>query len=370
MVKSKILHIITQSEWGGAQRHVFDVARALQDEYQIAVACGGSGLLVDKLKSDGVRVFPLQYLLRRISPTQDRQALSEIRALLRHYQPDLVHTHSTKAEILGNLAARLERIPCVFTAHGFVFNEPMCTLKRQVYVSLERWANTKTKKIICVSEYDRQSALRERIVSEEKLVVIHNGVDPCPDFSRGKTENKMKKSVIGTVANLYPNKGLEYLIDAVSLVNAKHSNSEFCVIGEGKMRGYLETLIAQKRIKNMKLLGFRENVLEEMKRFDVFVLPSLKEGFPYAILEAMSVGLPIVATRVGGIPEAIENGVSGLLVDPARSQPLASAISRLLDDTSLADQFGTRTREIVRSRFSLQVMARNMKNLYNEILNH
>lgn len=352
----KILYIITQSQWGGAQRYVFDLAVGFKDEFEVAVACGAGGNLIGRLEKESIQVFRLENMVRQISPWRDLLCFWELYFLIRRQRPDIVHTNSSKAEILGNMAARLAGVKkIIFTAHGFAFNEDAGFLKKRIYIFWEKIANLFSDKIICVSNFDMERALENGIASREKMIVIHNGIKNRERFEIAKVEKE--KFIIGSVANLYENKGLKYLIRAAAILKDKNlGNLEFQIIGEGPARKFLEAEIEKFKLDNFKLLGFREDVESQMKNFDLFVLPSIKEGFPYVILEAMSLGLPIVATGVGGVPEAVIDEENGLLVESKNPDDLAEKIGILIVNQKLRKVFGNQGYVLAREKFSFAKM--------------
>lgn len=368
MKKAKILYLITQSQWGGAQKYVFDLAKNFRNKFAVVVAFGGDGELKNRLDTENIRNFTLPNLVREIDPLKDFWGFWEIYRLIQKEQPDIVHTNSSKAEILGNLAAWLHRIPVVFTAHGFVFNEPMHRWKKSFYIFLERLANKFTHTLICVSDYDRTGALLHRIAPEKKLVAIHNGIG-SENFPTGnnKPPKKDAKFILTTIANFYPTKGLPYLIEAADILSRKFDNLEFWIIGDGQERFFLEKLIRHYNLKNVILWGFQNNSQTYLEKSDIFVLPSVKEGFPYTILEAMAAGLPIVATRVGGIPEAIKDGENGFLVPPSDSQALAQKIFVLIESSGERIRMSKKNRARVAELFSLDLMLRKTEEIYNQL---
>ena len=370
-MKKKILYLITQSSWGGAQKYVFDLAIGFQDKFEVVVACGGNGELIKKLQAKNVQVFPLKYLVRKIRPVKDFLGFWEIYFLIRKEKPDVVHTNSSKAEILGNIAAwlarfaefRRARVPkIVFTAHGFVFNEEMIFLKKTFFVFWEKLASLFADKIICVSEFDRQKGIENKIAQEKKFVTIHNGIEISGDISHKISKEKI---VVGTVANFYRNKSLETFIQAAGILHDRGiENVEFQIVGDGAERSFLESEIERLQLEDFRLLGFQKNGLECMKEFDVFVLSSIKEGFPYVILEAMSLGLPIVATKVGGVPEVVVDGQNGFLVEPKNAEELADKIEDLIRDPEKRRYFGNHNQEKIRQRFSFFEMRKKVEKIY------
>jgi len=397
----KILYIITQSEFGGAQRYVFDLAANLSGEFNICVAAGGNpnGELFQKLKEKNIKNIYLRNLKRAINPWHDSQAFLEIRRLIKNEQPDVVHLNSTKAGIIGSLAARscfMLRVPCcvVYTAHGWVFNEPMPWLKKKAYLWLEKFTARYKDKIICVSKYDRQTALKKSF-SNDKLLTIHNGINfeklnflpkeearkalsakiPLnPPFKKGEENLSMTQpindsatQIIGTIANLYKTKGIEYLIEAANILYTKHliQNTKFIVIGKGAERSKLETLIKKYSLENnFFLTGHIQEARKYLKAFDIFVLPSVKEGFPYALLEAASAEIPIIATEVGGVPEIIKNNKTCILAKTKNSQDLAEKINEILNNRELSETMTRNAANSVKENFSLQRMIEQTKKAY------
>lgn len=376
----KVLHIITLSEWGGAQKYVYYLAtRVPKEKYRITVTCGGDDELIDILRDKNVRVIPQRYLVREINPIKDFLAFIKLYKLMRREKVQIVHCNSSKAGILGRLAAKLAKIPVViFTAHGLVINEPMHWLKRQIFTFCEKIAGRFSDAIITVSEYDKQTAIKYKITHPKKIIIIHNGLDIKEFFSAIKISAEEKKKelelekedrIVGIVANFYPVKGLKFFIQAARYVSSTLSRVKFVIVGDGKEREMLQALVRQLNLEEKVLfLGYREDVPEILQIFDVFVLSSLKEGFPFTILEAMITGLPIVATRVGGIPEVIQHTKSGLLVPPGDSQELAKNIISLLKDKSRAEKIALGAKKRILSNFVLDSMLKQTEELYQELL--
>ena len=369
--------LVTQSKWGGAQRYVFDLATNLTQDFEVTVGCGGGGELVDKIRDLKLKIIVFDNLVREINPIKDFICFWQLYNFIRKEKFDIVHTNSSKAEILGNLAAKLAGVKKIlFTAHGYVFNEPMSDLKRKIYIRLERFANKFTSKTICVSEFDRQGAIKNKIAPEDKFVVINNGIadaiitnDQAPITKQIQNSNNQiqNKVLIGTVANLYKTKGLEYLIEAARILNQEFDNLEFVVIGSGPEKDNLTKLISDSQfpVSNFQFLGFKENAVQYLKNFDIFVLPSVKEGFPYTILEAMSAGLPIVATKVGGIPEIITPDENGLLCEPKNAEELAYNLKKLILNPGLWQKIGENNKIKVAKEFSLNQMLDKTIIIYN-----
>lgn len=329
----KILYVITQADGGGAQKYTLALAEAFGGT--IAAGNEAKRLFVDA-KALGIKCVELSYLKRAINPFYDIMAVWELRKLMQEERPDIVHLNSSKAGILGSFAAIGTKTKIVFTAHGFVFNELLPKAVKMFYLALEKIASGYRDHIIAVSNVDRQSALDNKLIDAKKITTVYNGLPQVPFLSLelarkelGLDENKI---IVGSTSNFYRTKGLDILIDAVALMDEEtKSKIQVAIIGEGPERKNLEVKIKNFRLENcVTLAGNISDVNKYLKAFDIFVLPSRKEGFPFAILEAMQAGLPIIATNVGGIPESL--GDAGILIAPENPKALAGAMQSLLTD--------------------------------------
>jgi len=374
---TKILYLVTQSEIGGAQRYIFDLATNLkQSGYEIAVAASGNQELFSLLKEKSIVTYPLKHLVREINPVKDWLAYLEIKQLLRQVKPDILHLNSSKAGVLGSLAGRAAGIKkIIYTVHGFVFNEPMPGWQKWSYKFAEKFSGRFKDKLICVSEFDRSTGIKNRIVPTEKLITIHNGIAQPNFLSLEQARNELLATyqlpatsyhlIIGTIANFYPTKGLGYLIEAAKLVCEKNDKIIFGVIGDGPNKSKLTAEIKNQQLeKNFLLLGSKQNAWRYLKAFDFYICSSVKEGFPYSILEAMAAGLPLVSTNVGGILEMIENKKSGLLVKPAEPKELAEVILELSQNKNLAAALGRQAAMAVKEKFNLEKMIAETKKVY------
>jgi len=369
----KILYFITQSEFGGAQRYVFDLAMNLKADFRVAVALGEpgeNGTLAKLLLKNNIPYFIIPHLKRGISPLKEILALKEIMKLLKDYRPDIIHLNSSKISVLGSIAAIFTKAKTVYTVHGWVFNEPLPAALKWFYLRLEKFAARFKDKIICVSEADRQSALKHKIAPAEKLITIPNGLAPLdfhsPEQAKKILNRPAANFLIGAIGNLYKTKGYEYFIETANiLINRRRLSATFIIIGEGQERRHLENLIKKYHLKNNFILtGGIEEAAKLLPAFDVYLCSSVKEGLPYSILEAMQAGRPIVATRVGGIPEMIKEGKTGLLARSADPKGLAEKIKTLLDNKALAEKLGQSAKASVAAEFSLEKMIEKTKKAY------
>jgi len=384
----RILYIITQSELGGAQKYICDLILNLKENFEIFVAAGPEGnweifnRLTTEVKSDKIiSVVKLHNLIRNINPIKDLLGFIEIFKIIRKIKPEIVHLNSSKAGFIGAFAAKLAGVKkIIFTAHGWVFNEPVFFLKKWFYLLISYFTALFCDKIICVSECDKKVALENNIAQENKLIVIHNGIknfDCLPkDIARRELNLIIKNKnihwdgfLIGTIANLYKTKGIEYLIKAIYLLKLQIINSKLqtIIIGEGNERQNLEALIRKFKLWDIVFLaGNIPEAKKYLKAFDLFVLPSVKEGLPYTILEAMLANLPVIASKVGGVPEVIDDGINGFLVPAKNEKALAYKINEVINliKNNESDKIKKMAQNKVQKDFPFEEMLKKTENLY------
>jgi len=379
MEKPRLLYIITQPEWGGAQHYIFDLATSLNDEFDITVATGrveNSKELIAKLESKGIKTHIFQNLIREIRPWTDFMGFIEITLFLNSNKFDIVHLNSSKAGVIGSLCANLNNVKKIFyTAHGWVFNEPLPLWKKKFYKLAEKISAKSLSNIITLSKIDTEIGALEKIAKPDKFIQIYNGIklsDPLPrEIAISKINEKFSinlaanQKIIGTITNFYKTKGLKYLITAWNDVIQKFPDSKLIIFGEGDLRNKLEKQIEAAHLENSILLpGSLTNAAKYLKILDIFVLSSVKEGLPYVIFEAMQAKLPIIATAVGGIPEMIENNVNGLLISPADPHEISDSINKILNNPELGNKLSENAYQTVNQKFSFQKMIEETKNLY------
>src|SRR3989338_1067214 len=374
----KILYFITKSNWGGAQRHVFDLAVAMKEiGHDVAVALGGDGTLRLKLEAAGIYTHAITTLRRDISTGKDINSLKEIISIIRHRRPDILHVHSPKAAGLGSVAGRLLRVKSIIqTVHGWPFNEDRPIHQRLTIVFFSWLTMLFSHPPILLSEREYGQALNFPWV-KEKLKLIPLGIKTPTFLSVDGAKQSIakhiamnipyfnKKIIIGTIVELHPNKGLSYLINAFSLVVMEYPQATLIIIGGGQDQATMHMLIKEKKLEqSVFLAGYMDQAAEFLKAFTIFVLPSLKEGLPYAILEAGSASLPVVATTVGGIPEIIEDMKSGLLVQSKNIRELAHAISFMIEHPDERRRYGATLKEKVLRYFPVERMVKEVEELY------
>lgn len=364
--KKKVLLAITKSNWGGAQRYVFDLATHIpQDQFEVVVAHGGNGVMAEKLQAAGIRTIEIPGLGRDISAFADLSSMKSLLRTMRVEQPDILHLNSSKVGLLGALAGRTAGVPrIIFTAHGWPFNEDRSFLQRIVFRLLAWLTTLLAHRTIAVSEAVAHSLGRN-------ITVIHNGVEVDTYIPRAEARARLvpqsneNEFWFGTIAELHPIKGLTFAIAAFEKYAALYPRVRYVIVGEGEERPRIEEQIRKSGFSNrMHLAGFRENAQILLKAFDVFVLPSLSEALSFSILEAGAARLPVIATKVGGIPEVIEDGTNGILVPPRNTQALTQAFERIQNDAQYRESLASALHTRVTQQFSLTNMVEKTVALY------
>lgn len=362
MAKVKLLLLVTQSVWGGAQKYVHDLATNLPQSYDITVAAGSGGELLKKLQKTGVKTWEIPELVRPVNLISDAKAFLKIYHRLKKERFHIVHASSSKAGVIGRLAAKIAGVKAVtYTIHGLVLNEPLSTPIKFLYWTMEWLGSRVSGKMIAVSEKDRASADQYLLKSKSRITVIPIGVR-----NSNLKAVPHRGIVIGTVANFYPTKGYRYYLPSIKLILKKYPKVRFELVGTGGEEKWVREQV--ERIKQVKIITDATEGRERLAKFDIFVLPSVKEGMPYTIVEAMQAGLPVVATKVGGVPEQIEDEQTGLLVPSRDPQALVDAVSRLIDNPKLREKLGQKAKKTAGDKFSLARMVAATDRFYKSIL--
>jgi len=358
----RVLLLITRGEPGGAQVHVFDLVRGLQGRVDFQVGLGDDEFLAIELRKLGVPVHVLPALQRAIAPATDRRALRQIRALIREVSPHLVHTHSTKAGLLGRLAAHLEGFSALHTAHAWSFSDGQPRRRKLMAIPPEVIVGRLTERFIVVSAADKAISLRYRVAREDQLRVVHNGVRDVPQRARPDGGDP---PTVTMVARMAAPKDHQLILRALAGVDAPF---RLQLVGDGPDQASLEALIEALGLGDrVALLGRRDDVPELLADTHIFALISRQEGFPLAILEAMRAGLPVVASDVGGVREAVRHGDTGFLIPRGDEQALRASLRRLLVDPALRRSLGDAGRHTYEKRFSADHMLTNTAAVYREL---
>ncbi len=363
----KIAYVVTRADSiGGVQIHVRDLAASLQAQgHSPTILTGGDGPFVEVLRATGIPVVVLPHLTVPIRPIRDLRALREIRAALRDAAPDLIAVHSSKAGILGRIAGRSLNIPVLLTAHGWNFTPGISAVPAAMYRQIERSAGPLATRIITVSEFDRQLALEARIAAEDRIVTVHNGMPDIPPPLRARPDRTPVRLMM--VARFGPQKDHPTLLRA--LAGLQHHSWELDLIGDGPLMGQMESLAASLGISGrVRFLGQRMDVDQILASAQVSLLVTNWEGFPLSILEAMRAGLPVVASSVAGIGEAIDDGDTGYLVPRGDVELLRDRVERLLTDPMLRLRLGRGGRTRYEQHFTLDHFVARTLAVYQDVL--
>jgi len=388
--KVTVVHIITKLELGGAQQNtLFTVSHLNPERYEPVLISGTEGLLVEEAKQlNRVRFFLIPELVREISPFKDMMAFLKIagvlRAIKQHVQSNagnaqndiVVHTHSSKAGILGRWAARLTGIRhIVHTVHGFSFHAFQPPLVRAFYIFLERLTTSITRAFILVSRANMEEGLQERIFTTDKAVLIRSGIDISEYQSVQCDRMAVRASlgitnggpVVAMVACFKPQKAPLDFVKTARLVIDEHERVEFLLVGDGVLRSNIKELAEELKISDkVHLAGWRKDVPEIMNSIEILVLTSLWEGLPRVLPQAMAAGVPVVASDVNGSREAIHDGVNGFVIEPHDIQGMARKILYLLKHPDVARSMGKKGTEMVRE-FDIWKMLKQQELLYSSL---
>ncbi|MEM9804838.1 MAG: glycosyltransferase family 4 protein [Cyanobacteria bacterium P01_D01_bin.56] len=361
----KILFLVTRSDTvGGAQVHVKDLARALvQDQAQVLVLTGKSGYYNNVLGESKIHDISLESLGRSINFSEDWKTLFLIRKNIRSHHPDLVSTHSSKAGLLGRIACRLEGVPCLFTAHGWAFTQGVPRGKRYLYQALELLVSPLSEHIICVSDYDRHLGIQAGI-NPDRLITIHNGM---PDIQPKYWADPIGEGTIHLtmIARFDQQKDHITLLQAIQQIENVHVN----LVGDGPSLNNTKALVEQLDIEDkVSFWGFRSDIPEVLAQSQIFALISHWEGFPRTIIEAMRAGLPVVASQVGGVAEAVIDGETGFCVARQDVATLKERLAKLVAEPELRVQMGQAGRRRYEANFTFQRMYDQTCQVYERAL--
>jgi len=365
----KVLYLITELNIGGAERVVEQLATQLsRGHYNVSVAClYDPGAIADEITASGVPVVNLG-----MQSKWDLAAAYRLFRLLRNKRIQILHSHLFHANLLAALVGRLANTPIIIATRHSIDIDGMGRER------VNRWVRSLCDAVVAVSKEVREAELQRSRTGPSKVVMIPNGVqiETFTKISQADVEALRQKlrihpntAVIGTVASFNEYKGHTYLIDATVRILEQLPDTKVLLVGGGPLRSQMEDKAeALGLLDYIIFTGIRQDIPRILSTLDLFVLPSLWEGMPIVLLEAMAAGLPVVATRVGGIPEVVEHGVTGLLVPPRDPEALAQAIIALLQDRERAEAMGQAGRARVEKYFSVERMVQQTEALYEDLI--
>ncbi|MBC8553087.1 MAG: glycosyltransferase family 4 protein [Candidatus Brocadiales bacterium] len=376
---NNILYVFDNLEFGGGERVFAQIINKLcRDKYKVTVACMPEGIFMERIKGSGASVKPID-----MSSKFNFKVILQLANLIKEQRIDIVHSQGARADFFARLSAKLARVPVVISTvpmpvDGFDVNP----IKKFIYIVLNKFSERFVDKFIVVSEALKDVMIERHKVDPQKVAMIYNGIeineyriDEAEKVIHGKLglmeEIGLKSDVpvIGVIGRLVWQKGFEYFIEAIPGVLNKFKDAKFLVVGEGLLEEELKAVSKKLKIDDkISFTGFRRDIKEILATIDIFVIPSLLEGLPMILLEAMGMGKPIVATDIDGIKEVLENGKTGLLVPPRDTVALTDAIVNLLIYRDQAHQMGINARRVVEEKFGVDIMVEKVEDVYEDLL--
>lgn len=377
----RVAHVITRLCRGGAQENTFHTVRlANRARFDVdlisGVITGSEDSMEEQVRAAGIGVIRVPSLARNPHVAHDYRAYRFLRALFKEKQYDIVHTHTSKAGFLGRLAAYHAGVPIiVHTPHGHIFHGYFSSPVTRFYTMLERYAAGKSHGLIALTERGIEEHLAHGVGRKEQWSAIFSGIDLAPFENAMEKRHETRKSLglrpdtllVGGAGRLEPVKGFAYFVEAARRLAEQWPEVRFILAGDGSQRSFLEGQAADLSLQ-FDFLGMRDDIPALMAAMDVFVLPSLNEGMGRVLIEAAAAGAPVVATAVGGVPEIVKDGVTGLLVPPENATALAAAMQRLLADGETRRRMGETARAEVAPHYGIESMVRQVEGRYETLL--
>lgn len=375
MKKIKVCIIVTKLELGGAQKVAIDLCQKLdRTKFETFMICGLGGILDDET-SHKIKIYFVKDLIRELNPIKDLKAFIEIYKILKKEKPDIVHTHSSKAGILGRFTAFVSGSKnIIHTIHGFPFNDTQSFFKRNLYIYLEKICAKISKILIPVSTENIKKGLRHNIGNQTQYRYIRLGIDieSFKNFKNTslKQELNLKDTdiVVTTIGPFKPQKNLTDFINVANIIVNQNNNYKFIITGDGDEREKLENLIEKYNIKNnIYLLGWRRDISNILNSSDFFVMTSLWEGLPISTIEAMSCGLVPIVNDVDGQKEIIKDNENGFLIKPYDVKATANKILFLAGNQEIKNEMSLKAKQTIDETFSIDYMIKQHENIYLEL---
>lgn len=360
----RIVYVITRSDtMGGASVHLLDLASGAQKAgHEVIILVGGEGVFLKYAIERGIRVVSLKFLVREVSLIKDVLALFELRKHIKAISPDLVHLHSSKVGVLGRVVARFLNVPVVFTAHGWAFTEGVSSKSRKVYKIVERIMARYASRIITVSDYDRNIALSAGVGNDQLISTVHNGMPMLKEHTLVRQDIASPKMIM--VARFDEQKDQLCLVKALATLKDMQWGLEF--VGDGPSIIHVMNLVNELGLEErVQFSGACDDVPRRLVNSQLFLLITKWEGLPLTVLEAMRAGLPVIASDVGGVCEAVENERTGLLVGRNDTDKLAMAIRTMLGSAELRAAMGTAGRVKFERNFRFDMMLEKTLSVYH-----
>jgi len=375
---SNILFVIDNLTFGGGERVFSQVIRGLNKErFGVFVASSPGGKFEKKVAEVGMKIEPVDMTSRYNLGT-----ISQLKRIIKTKDVQIVHSQGARADFFARIAARIANAPITISSMAMlVEGYDVGILRKNLYVLIDRWTERWVDKFIVLSEALRRALIEGHKIPPEKVVKIYNGIE-LDEYNPGLKEARSKKlevrrelglendvPVIGAIGRLVWQKGFEYLIQAIPKVIEVFPETRFLIVGEGPLKDKLKVKGEKLKVADSIIFaGFRSDIKEILTSVDLLVMPSLLEGLPMVLLEGMAMAKPIVATKIEGITEVLENGKTGLLVLPKNTDSLAEAIIQILNDKTKSNLLGQNARKMVEEKFSVEKMVEQIERLYEGLL--
>ncbi len=374
-IKNKILYLITTCEGAGAQEYLYSFLKELKKsgDYELSLACNSEGPYYNKFFEVFDTIYKIKELKREFALFSDLAAVIKIYKIIKNNRFDLIHIQTSKASFLGTIASKFAKNKnIVYSAHGYnSAHATMNLLSDKFYLYLKRIIVKNSSFIAVASQTVKNFIIKNTKAYNKKIEVIYAGVN-FEDFSyarRNSRTNKDDRCIIGSCGRLVEVKGHEFLIRSAKLVIEQYDNVNFVIYGEGHLKNYLNKLILELKIEeNCIIKSFTENLSEEMINFDIYVQPSMADSFPLAPCDAMAMGIPVIATKVGGFPEMVIDEENGYLIDFNDYNGLREKLLYLINNPDKRKEFGINAYEYAVKNFNWSAVAKKYDEIYKNIL--
>lgn len=375
MKKIKVLHITHATEGGVAEYIKLFFSHVNKDKYEICLICPKYGPLKSEIENMGINVYTIE-MSRDIDIKNDLRSFLNIKKAINEIKPDIVHLHSSKAGVLGKLASYLNKVPCIYNAHGWSFSMNVSRKKKKVYALIEKYTSIFCNKIVNISDYEHYLANKYRIAKNEKMITIYNGIS-MDKYSNLIADLELKSSldipqegfVIGSVARITEAKDPKKFIDIANEVCKLDDNVYFIWVGDGELRNEIEKLILKYNLNSrVKITGWTNQVEKYISIFDIGILTSKWEGFGLSIIEYMASNKPVIASAVGGITSIIQNRYNGILINDRSTKGFTSAIEELKTKKELREKLINNAKETVKYKFNIKDLVEEHSQLYMKII--
>lgn len=375
MKKLKILHVAATST-GGVGLNIILLSRYLnKEQFDISVAMAMGSPLDEEFIKEGIKIYPIQ-MARKPNRIINLFGLYQLWRLIGAEKFDIVHTHTSVGGFLGRVAARARGVPVVlWSIHGWAFNYPMGYISKKFWRAIERFLDFFTDHYVAVSRNMMEVGIQGSITVPEKVSVIYHGIE-VDKHDTPDNQNNLRKAlgigenipIVGNIGRIEPQKAVDDFLKAAKFVKDQIQNVKFLIVGDGPLKHAMEKLSIQLGIQGDVLFaGWKKNIKEYASIMDVVCMPSLWEALPFLLLEVMALKKPVVATRVGGIPEVVEDGKTGILVPPSRPEIMARAIIDIIANKRTAEEMGKAARQRVQQLFSVEKMIMFYERLYLDL---